>query len=317
MLIHTLKPGAARINVALALALSVPGLAAAGSLAEFTTVYDTDFTAVGVGGLRGVGSGSITLSGVTGAVSSAYLYWHGPNSSTNNLNNATVTFNGNAVTGTFLGASDDNCWGGFANSLAYRADITDLVSGNGTYSLADFMKGGSDINGVSLITFFDDGNAANNRDVVIFDGNDSNVGSTYDTLGWNITLDGIDYTAGTANAQFHVSDGQYYTDDAVVANGTTLASGGVFDGLTVPGANVGPQNLWDITNFNVTSLLAPGTNTLNITTGYSRDCLSCVMIAIDLPAGAAPVVPVPAAAWLFGSGLLGLVGVTRRKARAA
>lgn len=28
-------------------------------------------------------------------------------------------------------------------------------------------------------------------------------------------------------------------------------------------------------------------------------------------------VPVPAAAWLFGSGLLGLIGVARRKARAA
>ena len=27
-----------------------------------------------------------------------------------------------------------------------------------------------------------------------------------------------------------------------------------------------------------------------------------------------PAVPVPAAAWLFGSGLLGLVGVTRRTA---
>jgi hypothetical protein len=29
----------------------------------------------------------------------------------------------------------------------------------------------------------------------------------------------------------------------------------------------------------------------------------------------APVVPVPAAVWLFGSGLLGLVGVARRKNR--
>jgi hypothetical protein len=28
-------------------------------------------------------------------------------------------------------------------------------------------------------------------------------------------------------------------------------------------------------------------------------------------------VPVPAAVWLFGSGLLGLIGVARRKARAA
>lgn len=31
---------------------------------------------------------------------------------------------------------------------------------------------------------------------------------------------------------------------------------------------------------------------------------------------AAPAVPVPAAAWLFGSGLMGLVGVARRKAKA-
>ena len=32
--------------------------------------------------------------------------------------------------------------------------------------------------------------------------------------------------------------------------------------------------------------------------------------------GAASVIPVPAAAWLFGSGLIGLIGVARRKARA-
>ena len=39
-----------------------------------------------------------------------------------------------------------------------------------------------------------------------------------------------------------------------------------------------------------------------------------VMISADLPPVSA--VPVPAAAWLFGSGLLGLVGVARRKASA-
>ena len=36
-----------------------------------------------------------------------------------------------------------------------------------------------------------------------------------------------------------------------------------------------------------------------------------------LTAKAGPVVPVPAAVWLFGSGLLGLVGVARRKKAAA
>jgi len=34
------------------------------------------------------------------------------------------------------------------------------------------------------------------------------------------------------------------------------------------------------------------------------------------PAGPAAVIPVPAAVWLFGSGLLGLVGVARRKKKA-
>ncbi len=38
--------------------------------------------------------------------------------------------------------------------------------------------------------FFNDGNAANNRDVVIFDGNDSNFASAFDPAGWNATLSG-------------------------------------------------------------------------------------------------------------------------------
>jgi hypothetical protein len=35
--------------------------------------------------------------------------------------------------------------------------------------------------------------------------------------------------------------------------------------------------------------------------------------ANDVIEGSVSTVPVPAAAWLFGSGLLGLVGVARRK----
>ena len=35
--------------------------------------------------------------------------------------------------------------------------------------------------------------------------------------------------------------------------------------------------------------------------------------ASDGSCASAPVVPVPAAVWLFGSGLLGLVGVARRR----
>lgn len=306
--------------VAACLALGV-GAAQASDLTNFKTVFNTDFASAGYGGMRGNGVGSITLaSGVgAGTVTEAYLFWHGPSNATSSLDtaNATVNFAGTNVTGSFLGASSDNCWG-FQNSLAYRANVTSLVTGDGVYSLADFVKpGGIDINGVSLVVFYNDGDSTNNRDIVMFNGNDSNITNAYDADGWNITLAGINYTAGSASAQFHVSDGQTFPDDAIIANGTPIAAtGGIFQGDSVPnGPGVANGGLWDIKDFSVTSLLNPGLNNLNITTGVNSDCLSCVMIAIDLPAGAAPPngVSAPGSLALSGLALIGLAAVRRRR----
>ncbi len=289
----------------LGLALAIVALASgrradANDIAPFQTFFATDVASAGFGGMRGLGTGTITLSGVSGTVTKAFFYWQGPTNSSDPTGNASVTFAGNNITGTNIGFSNDNCWG-FANSQAYRADVTSLVAGDGNYSLSGFVgtdnNGNAvDINGVSLMVFFDDGDNTNNRDVVVFDGNDSNISNAFDADGWNVSLAGIDYDSGTVKMELHVSDGQTFTDDALILNAVTLEPGPqIFDGNTVPNGPGGPSNggLWDIRSFDVTSFLNPGPNTLTLTTGVAGDCLSLVVAAIDLPTGAAPDQPTP------------------------
>src|SRR4051812_9574460 len=50
-----------------------PGPARANDLANAETVFSTDLATAGLGGLRGVGDGTLTLSGVAGTVTKALL----------------------------------------------------------------------------------------------------------------------------------------------------------------------------------------------------------------------------------------------------
>jgi hypothetical protein len=269
---------------------------------QFTrTVYRTDYVSAGVGGLRNAPTGTIELAGLSGAVTRATLYWHSVANTTDPLAGQTVSVNGTPVTGIHLGFSSDNCWG-FANSQAWAADVTALVqaTGNGNYVLTDFSGYPTvNPNGASLVVFYNDGDPTNDRDAVIFEGNDSNIDNPYDAPGWNVTLAGINYTSGNANLQLHVSDGQQFQDDALILNGLVLEPAGIiFGGFSVPGANDGPTNngrLWDIRTWDVTSWLSPGENTLVLTTGVASDCLALVVAIVDLPAGAAPDQPPPPA----------------------
>lgn len=273
--------------------------ARANDIGSFAAFRNTKMAAAGYGGIRRIGEGTITLSGVNGTVTQAFLYWHGPTNSSDSSANATVTFAGRSVTGEQIGFSDDNCWD-FQNSQAYRADVTALVTGNGSYTLKDFRKGNAEINGASLIVFFNDSDATTNRDFVLFDGNDSNINNPFDANGWNVTLPGITYTSGQASISLHVSDGQAssnFADDALILNGNVLAPRGqVFSGDSVPNgpsASSTSGGLWDIKSYDITSALSPGNNTLRLTTGQNSDCLSLIVAVINLPAGAAPPVLPP------------------------
>ena len=283
------------------------------------TNLNTDFTVAGVGGMRGVGSGTITLAGVQGIVTRAYLYWHGPMNAIDPTANAAVFIDGQQIVGTNIGFSAPNCWPNLTLSQAYRADVTAIVAakGNGAYQLTGFLKPNNvNINGASLIVFFSDNNPNNNRDVVLFHGNDSNFHNSYDADGWNVILPGISYTPGTNNntrafLQLHVADGQVFPDfddDALRINGVVVApSGVVFSGNSVPSANNGPKNngsLWDIKLWEITSLLDPGPNTVSVATGYVEggDCLSLVLAVVDLPMGT--IAPPPACTLVCSSDIL-------------
>ncbi len=262
------------------------------------TMLNTDFASFGFGSMRGIGTGTVTVAGISGTVTRALLFWHGPTNSTEPTANAAVTFAGAPVFGANGGFAHDNCWG-FANSQSYRADVTGLVTGNGTYALSDFLKVGppqADINGVSLVVFYNDGNAANNRDVYIVNTNDSNQVPPGNTPSdWSTTVNGVSYGGGLGVLQVHVSDGQGFGDGGLVLNGTTIVQAGAnFQGNTVPPTvgqpvefGTGAGGLWDIRAFDIPSgVLAAGSNNLTLTSATAFDpwdCLSLVVMIVSVP----------------------------------
>ncbi|MGH2412201.1 MAG: PEP-CTERM sorting domain-containing protein, partial [Microcystaceae cyanobacterium] len=112
------------------------------------------------------------------------------------------------------------------------------------------------------------------------------------------------------------------TDDGnLMVNGSTIASGGIFQGNSVPNGPGGPSNggLWDIKSFDITSFLNPGLNTLNVTISPVFDALSLIHLAIDLPAGAAPPPPppgkIPEPASVVGLLVFGALGAASARKR--
>lgn len=296
---------------------------AASSITYFDTVYNTDYATSAIG-LRHVSTGDITVSGVSGTVTRAYLYWHGLTNTSDPTINQNITFAGNQIQGTNLGLSSGNEWyisdanpnlGVYPSSQAYRADVTQYVTGNGAYNLAGLLNtlNVGEENGASLWVFFDDGNAANNRDVVLFNGNASNWDTAIDPAGWDFTLNGINYTGGNAYLRTFVSDGQTFADPALRINGDVFVPDGqdFFNGSdpAAPGAFNLNGSLVDVDSFDITSKLSIGINNIRIqgdtltSSVNGTDYLNMIVAGVDLPAGAVPAVPEPGTMVLVGFGL--------------
>ena len=270
-----------------------------GGVRHFETIQNTDLKAFGLGLLRDRGGGTLAVTGVVGTVTRALLYWNGPENSLDPTNNAHVRFNGVDIMGANVGLSSDNCWL-YNHSHSYRADITSLVTTNGNYRLTNFWKSGSapvpaNVNGVSVLVFYDDSDPSNNRDVTIFEGNDSNHPNAYEPGNWRAQLDGIHYGGGPAQLTMHVSDGQpgsgSASDGNLTINGAPFLSGQIFQGATVPRAAIGVgATLWDIRTEDISSFLTPGTNNLLLALPWNgQDCISLVVATVSVPSVGAPL----------------------------
>ena len=273
---------------------------------------NTDWAYAGFG-MYGDGTGNIMLSGIGGPVARAYLYWGGVTNSTDPAANATVTFGGHTVTGTHLGFSGD-IHDGTSSSHGYRADVTSLVNGNGTYSLANFYKPGvATADGVSLYVFFDDGNAANNRDVYLLDGIDANINNPFDGPGIGFAATGVQYGGGTARLVMSMAGGQDDArDGAFQLNGSPFLPvpplEDTFAGQSVPSNAPFPDyNRYDVMPFDITPYLTIGSNTLALSHTLDTDLLALHAAAIDVPA-----VPEPATLSLPVAGGLALFRRRRR-----
>lgn len=267
-----------------------------------TTERGVDWTSGGISGVGG-GSGTIVLSGITGPVDTAYLYWYGIDADSQgagdgNYDNANVMINGNAVVGAPLGTSGTNCWGN-GNSVAYRADVSAYVAADGPYLITDLSDGvGHDANGASIVVTFDDGDDSNDRNLYFLEGNDSNVDFEYpgEDDGWHGILDPVVYSGGDIGIQFHGGDGQSAVDDTLTiwtVNGLVdiLDTPALWDGLSLDNAGTSrhqnPINgLYDIHDFDITPVFNGELGPVALNIGGQllvSDCIGAILAVVDKP----------------------------------
>lgn len=278
------------------------------------TLLNVDWKAVGVGGVGG-GSGTFDLPGACAPVRQAWLYWQGidltcppncrlgggacsdpcPEAGDGVYDNEIVIFHGVEVTGEALGDGPTNCWGE-GSSRAFRADVTHLVGGAGSYSVSGLSaKAGHSANGASLVVVYDDGVPANDRHLMFFEGNDANAAGGFpgETDGWRVEVPEVEYSEGTVKAQLHVADGQAGADNPLAFTTTTGGitipdTPGYWDGQSVPnaGASRWPASaLWDIHDFDITEAFAEvGPQSLWVDmpgSSYDPDCHALVLMTVD------------------------------------
>ncbi len=257
-------------------------------ISYYDTFTETDFVSAGVGGLWNAGSGTIELpnSFSNQSIKKALLYWHGLSNSTS-ATGQQINVNSNKITGVRIGLSYGRL--GYTNSQAYRADVTEVLRSSAGRAMKLSEFGNLVPNGASVVVFYDDGNSHNNRDVVIFDGNECNFEfegvpgipeAPRDPMDWSVKLEGVNYFKENAFLQLHVSGGSSSNDGEIIVWPMSMISRpDIFSGTSVPGGG-----RWDILDVEINSILSPGLNNVELFSPLEADRINLIVALYDLPA---------------------------------
>lgn len=151
--------------------------------------------------------------------------------------------------------------------------------------------------------------------------------ATAATTSFEASIDGLQANAGAGTGSPGTGFASMTFDDVSSLFSWDISWSGLLGNETVmhfhgpagPGANAGVQ-----VNFgSISGITSPSIGSTTISAGQAADLLAglwYINIHTDLFTGGeirgqVNAVPIPAAAWLFGSALLGLLGMTRYKSR--
>jgi len=247
----------------------------------------------------GPDSGTLDLSGVPAGATilGAWIWWSVLDNFTPVLPGA-PTFDGVSVTPVALGELPRSPCFPQSFSASFRADVTPLVSGDGTYAVANFPANGgftgTFTEGVTLAVVYCDGSSPT-RTIVIYDGLDV-VNSVF--VPHTQMLGG--FTAGVAPVEaallFVAGNGQPTSpdDDPLLFNTTDLetivGTELVLSGSACDFRQTAAGGWWDLGLYDVSPFVNPGDTQAETSVSATNDCytVSAQILAVttdDPPQG--------------------------------
>lgn len=255
---------------AIGLRLATAGVGLSGRLEDLTVAPIT--------------SATITLEGIPGEaeIRRAYLYWqiYGTEHDTS------IELDGTPVTGVVIGTGGGTCWdetGDFdltmEPNVSYRADVTDLVDGDGDYELTGFPSGEAmrDSQGASLVVLYVDPDETLLGTVALRDGCAEVSGGTL-----QVEFDEL-LPVSAVNGWLHmgVGDGQSIGADGSMtfADRFVPIPAGSFDHFNeLTEGRWWSDNVYELTEDQLAAI-APGAGFQQL---YQQDCLAFTYLALAI-----------------------------------